>query len=86
MHTIFVWNFCWDFQHFVRNDTSVHENEQENIPVGCVPSAAVAVSPAMHAPYHAHPLPHMYPLPCMPPSHACPPVMHAPQSCMPPPT
>ena len=36
--------------------------KQECIPVGCVPSAAVAVSPAMHTP-----------LPCMPPRHARPP-------------
>ena len=59
---------------------------QECIPVGCVPSAAVAVSPAtstplccacpptMHAPCHACPLPYMLP-----------PTVHAPLPCMPPP-
>ena len=69
---------------------------QECIPVGCVPSAAVAVSPATHAP-----LPCMSPLPyppchtcpchvCPPPSptthayrcHACPSAMDAPPPCM----
>ena len=40
---------------------------QECIPVGCVLSATLAVSPAMHAP-----TPTMHaPLPCMPPCHAC---------------
>ena len=69
--------------------------KQECIPVGCVPSAAMAVSPATHAPCHAHPptihtphlacpLPHMppyhtFPLPCMPPA------MDNPLPCMPPP-
>ena len=53
--------------------------KQECIPVGCVPSTAVAVPPATHAP-----LPHIAPLPCMsppctpPPTHAPPPAMHAP--------
>ena len=51
--------------------------QQECIPVGCVPSAAVAVS------YHAHPLPHMPPAMhapplCMPPSYACPQTTHGP--------
>ena len=39
--------------------------KQECIPVGCVPPAAVAVSPAPHA---SHPPPCMPPLPLMPPS------------------
>ena len=55
--------------------------KQECIPVGCVPPAAVAVSPAMYAPCHACPpathvpfamhtfLPCMFPSPCMPPFH-----------------
>ena len=29
--------------------------KQECIPVGCIPSAAVAVSPTTHAPHHACP-------------------------------
>ena len=58
--------------------------EEECIPVGCVPSAAVAVSPVTHAPpptHHTHPLPHM-----PPPHHACP-LCHAhlPLPQMPPP-
>ena len=53
--------------------TSANIKTQEYIPFGCVPPAAVAVSPAMHAP-----LPRM-PLPCMPPPHMSPcPAMHAP--------
>ena len=44
--------------------------QQECIPVGCVLSAAVAVSPAKHVP-----------LPCMPPCHI-PPGMHAPPPAM----
>ena len=57
--------------------------QQECIPVGYVPSVAVAISPAMHAPCYT------CPLPCMPSYHACPPAMHAPlpctlQPCMPP--
>ena len=67
------------------------KTRQECIPVGCVPSAAVAVSPATHAPLpprtplrHACSLPcmppcHVHPLPCMPPCHACPsPARHVP--------
>ena len=52
--------------------------EQECIPVGCVPPAAIAVSPATHAPCHAcspatYSPPTMHaPLPCMSPCHACP--------------
>ena len=49
--------------------------KQECIPVGCVPSTAVAVPPATHAP-----LPHVAPLPCMPPP-CTPPPTHAPPSC-----
>ena len=45
--------------------------KQEYIPGGCIPSAAVAVSPAMHAPCHACPPCHARPLPHMPPCHAC---------------
>ena len=73
------------------------ESLQECIPVGCVTSAAVAVSPAMRAPLphipplphtspcHAHPLPCMPPLPCTPPPcHTCPPAMHAPPPHTPP--
>ena len=67
---------------------------QEYIPVGCIPSAAAVVSPAMHVPCHtclpchAHPrhtsLPTMHASPAMhTPYHACPlphnpPAMHAP--------
>ena len=40
-------------------------SEQECIPVGCVPPAAVAVSPAKHVP--PHPLPRTPP-PCTPPA------------------
>ena len=59
--------------------------EQECIPVGCVPSAAVAGSLAMHRPpppRHTRLLPchacmvapprHTHPLPCTPSCHACP--------------
>ena len=61
---------------------------QECIPVECVPSAAVAISLAMHAPAmpapcHAHPSCHTCPLPCMPPYHACP-HQAQPLPCMPP--
>ena len=52
--------------------------KQESIPVGCVSSTAVAISPAthahspaMHAPCHAHPLPHMPPTMHTHPCHAC---------------
>ena len=63
------------------------------IPVGRIPSAAVAISPAMHTPSHKHPpamhapLPSpamhapcnaCHPLPCMPSL-----AMHAPLPCMP---
>ena len=57
---------------------------QECIPVECLTSAAVAVSPAMHAPCHGCPLLAMHatchacPLPCMPTCHTCP------LPCMPP--
>ena len=61
--------------------------KQECIPVGCVPSAAVAVSPAMHAPMPCmtpSPLPHIPPAthsPCHAPCHAFPlpwtPLCHA---------
>ena len=75
--------------------SNLKPNIQECIPVGCVPSSAVAVSLAMHAPPL---LPHMPPPPpCMPPTtmhaphhHACPPAMHTrcytgpPPPCMPP--
>ena len=48
---------------------SIDIQKQECIPVGCVPSAAVAISPAMHAP------PNTRPLSCMPPAiHVPPPV------------
>ena len=57
-----------------------HQNtpKQEYIPVGCVPSAAVAISTGMHAPHHAHPLP------CMTPCHVYPLAMHTPLPCTPP--
>ena len=45
--------------------------EQECIPVGCVPSAAVAISPAMHIPLPCTP-PAMLPLPHIIPGHICP--------------
>ena len=72
------------------------ECKQECIPVGCVPSAAVAVSPTMHAPLpHTHPPATHAPPPAMhAPYQACPtamhapcyvpPAMHAPQPCTPP--
>ena len=48
-----------------------------------MPPAAVAISPAMHAPHHARPLPHMppchaCPLPHTPPLLCTPPTMHVP--------
>ena len=56
--------------------------------VSCVSSAAVAISPAMYGPCHAHSPCHACPLPCIPPAmhapyHACslpcmPPAMHGP--------
>ena len=72
-----------------------HSKEQECIPVGCVPPAAMAVSPATHVPCHAclpakHVPPAMHaPLLCTPPCHtppyhAHPPAMHAPLPHMPP--
>ena len=48
------------------NLPSYFTEKQECIPVGCVPSAAVAVSPAMHAPRHVTP------------HHACTPATHTP--------
>ena len=57
--------------------------EQECIPVGSVPSAAVAVSPTTHTPCHAQPpSPHMPPLPRTSPfaTHA-PPLPHMPHLC-----
>ena len=55
------------------------QNYQECIPVGCVPSAAVAISPAMHAPCYTCPLPHItLPLPCtLPPPCMAPTPFHA---------
>ena len=61
-------------------------NKQECIPEGCVPSAAVAVSPTMHVPPPCPPTTHTcchtYPPLCMPLCHAHPPppphTMHAP--------
>ena len=64
--------------------------KQECIPVGCVPSAAVAVSPAMHAPMScmtpSTPATHS---PCHAPAthspcHGHPSAMHIPLPCMPP--
>ena len=55
--------------------------KQECIPVGYVPSAAVAVTPAMQAPCHAHPPPHMPPPTMHAPCHACPPALHTPHPC-----
>ena len=53
----------------------LHENEdQESIPVGCIPSAAVAVSPVMHTPSAMHAPRLMHAALC----HACPFTMHAP--------
>ena len=58
------------YPHFEHNDWHTPV-KQECIPVGCIPSTAVAVSPATHAslchacPCHVHPLPCMPPLPCM---------------------
>ena len=54
--------------------------QQECIPVGCVPPAAVAVSPATHAPTRHTTLPYT-------PSATHAPVMHSPppiRACMPP--
>ena len=51
--------------------------KQECIPVGYVPSAAVAVTPATQAPCHAHPPPHMPPPTMHAPCHACPHPCHA---------
>ena len=68
---------------YYSQENGKHSNKQECIPVGCVPSAAVAVSPATHAStgHTCHPLPHMPPTthapyhtcppPHMPPCHAC---------------
>ena len=52
-----------------------HITEQECISAGCVPFAAVAISPTIHTPSATHPLP------CMPPpptTHGLPHAMHAP--------
>ena len=58
-------------------------HKQECIPVGCIPPAAVATSPAKHIPLHHE----CVPLPCMPPlPHTHPFTTHAPlgQACPPP--
>ena len=68
------WLNCLDF--LIINQLGLSKNWiatsidqiQESIPVGCVPSTAVAVSPATHAP----------PSPKPPATHAPPPAMHAP--------
>ena len=52
-------------------------SKQECIPVGCIPSAAVAVSPAMYAPPHMPPAMHATCYACSP-CHACSPPAHAP--------
>ena len=53
---------------------------QECIPVGCITSTAVAVSPAKHTPLpcHACPPPRTPLLPCTPPATHASPAMHAP--------
>ena len=62
-----------------RNQLQTEFNKQECIPVGCVPFAAVAISPAtkcppaMHAPCYPCPPHHTCPH-----CHARPPAMHAP--------
>ena len=63
--------------------------EQEYIPVGCVPPASVATSPAsmpptMHAPCHTPP-PCTPRLPCMPPATHGPPLWMPPATQPPPP-
>ena len=56
--------------------SSKHNFKQECIPVGCMPSTAVAVTPT--------PLPCMPPLRCMPPCHTYSPATHAPcHACLP---
>ena len=60
---------------------------QECIPVGCVPPAVVAVSPATHAPLPCTPSPPppcMPPFPCMPLCYTRPAAMHVPWPCTPP--
>ena len=67
--------------------TAFTDKQQECIPVGCVPSAAVPISLAMHAPCHTHrpamhaPLPHMPPA-THAPCHVCPPCHASPLTCM----
>ena len=61
------------------------QKQQECIPVGCVPPAAIDVFPATYAPHATH-----APLPHMPHCHACSchthlPAMHAPTTHVPPP-
>ena len=65
-----------------------NNDKQECIPVGCVPPAAVTVSPATH--YNPLPPPSRKPpathAPChATPRHTCPPATHAPLPYMPPP-
>ena len=84
---IVKWSQCWSRMSSVRLCSG--PNHQECIPVGCVPSAAVAPAHplAMHTPYATHTPCHTCPLPhtpsCLlphmpPPRHTCSPAMHAP--------
>ena len=58
--------------------------QQECIPVGCVPPAAIAIFPTTHAPHHARPPHNTYPPATHAPCHACPPTTHTPLPHMPP--
>ena len=71
-----------DFRRIRTRNKETTKLKQECIPVGCVPSAAVAVSPATHTPCYACPSATPPPMPHMRPCHAHPlphtPAMHVP--------
>ena len=69
---------------YVKVCTVIFKEQQECIPVGCVPSTAVAISPAMYTcpPCHARPLSHMPPS-AMHVSAMHTSIMHAPLPCTP---
>ena len=73
------WLIVSDFWHCQYNcclwKNFICKHKQGCIPVGRILPTAIAVSPAMHTPCHA------CPLPCMPPWHAHPPATHAPLPC-----
>ena len=64
--------YCFSFHSNLQSQLK-GKDKQECIPVGFIPSTAVAISPAMHV----SPLPVMHAPAMHNPCHACPPAMHA---------